>query len=148
MQHPLLRAPVGRQTLQKTLSHFCAMIFWWEVSTYRHRQLKCWKHFQPTASVLIKLWRNTFLPRSADVDTAGWAVMNLLDLRAAQGQGVKVNPSWTSSQTLLRPQALSKLSPNPSGTSAPTQAPRLAGLIVLYPQTRTDEAEFREEQRE
>lgn len=64
------KAPVGRQTLLKTLSHFSAMIFWWEVSTYRLRQLKCWKHFWPTASVLIKLWRNTFPPRSADVDTA------------------------------------------------------------------------------
>lgn len=75
-------------------------------------------------------------------------LMNLLDLRAAQGQGVKVDPSWTSSQTLLRPQLLSKLSPDPSGTSVLTQASRLAGLIVLYPQTRTNEAEFREEQRE
>lgn len=74
--------------------------------------------------------------------------MNLLDLRAAQGQGVKVDPSWISTQTLLRPQPLSKLSPEPSGTSVPTQAPRLAGLVVLYLQTRTNEAEFREEQQE
>lgn len=64
----------GQADLAKTRSHFCAMTFWAEGSTYRHRQLKCSNHFQPAGSVLIKLCRNTFLPRSADVDTAGWAV--------------------------------------------------------------------------
>lgn len=53
--------------------------------------------------------------------------MSLLDLRPSQGQGVEVDPSQTS---------------------APTQAPRPAGLIVLCLQTRTNEVEFREEQQE
>lgn len=53
--------------------------------------------------------------------------MSLLDLGPAQGQGVEVDPSRTS---------------------APTQAPRPAGLIVLCLQTRTNEVEFREEQQE
>lgn len=74
-------------------------------------------------------------------------VMNLLDLWAAQGQGVKVEPSRTSSHTPPRPQPL-KTQSQPLWDSAPTQAPRLAGLIVLYVQTRTNEAEFREEQQE
>lgn len=69
------KSSCGQADLAKITEPSLCNDFLGEVSTYRYRQLKYWKHFQNTASVLIKLWRNTntFLPRSADVDTAGWA---------------------------------------------------------------------------